>query len=576
MSEAVTKKKSKKWIIFVIIAVVMIAIIATGAVFVSRAVKINRSTKELSLGNKYLDELEYEEAIAHYLAAIEINPANLDAYVGIYEAYDALADLAIEDHDYSQAYEYYSAAYDILKDGRNYITSDKLDEMVEDMKNKKKDAKNKRDGIVDDTDDTDDDSLNDSDSDEEKDYIYSEDYYDELLANALVIDSTSMTRLLSAMAERNACEYRNVGNYTTVPSVISGDTLAMAKWILPTSERGAAYDYSIDWTVTYNWDDSNYWYTGIALDDANQAAYSICGKHIDFSTYDWQSAGYIGIENYNGVECLTVKGGYAGWVGAVMDARSIESVEYCGNYVWKVVFEVWEVSSVYDGMAYETEYCEAALYLEANPDSSLMFSVIDCSIENVNDTGWVDKYYEFLLQYRDSISGGLYSEYATYDMVYIDDDNIPELIIMAGGEYSYYVYTIKNGAVEPYNCSNASGWNNESNYLFVASGVGGTSGSIEYIPYTGKILISHSDADYAGEVYYTYDEYFDGSMWYGVGEGMFFYRDENGNVGPNVQNDIDNGWISSEEYNYTYDAPGYDPDAEWVYLDAGYKLSDLY
>ena len=43
---------------------------------------------KLDLGKKYLEELNYDEAIAAFDEAIEIDPANIDAYVGKAKAYE--------------------------------------------------------------------------------------------------------------------------------------------------------------------------------------------------------------------------------------------------------------------------------------------------------------------------------------------------------------------------------------------------------------------------------------------------------------------------------------------------------
>ena len=53
---------------------------------------------KLDLGNQYMSELDYEQAIATYVAVLEIDPCCVDAYIGLAEAYMAKgdADEAIE------------------------------------------------------------------------------------------------------------------------------------------------------------------------------------------------------------------------------------------------------------------------------------------------------------------------------------------------------------------------------------------------------------------------------------------------------------------------------------------------
>ena len=57
----------------------------------------------LALGGKYLSELDYEQAIAAYRQAIEIDPKCEDAYLALAEIYVALED--------------YPAAREILEEG---------------------------------------------------------------------------------------------------------------------------------------------------------------------------------------------------------------------------------------------------------------------------------------------------------------------------------------------------------------------------------------------------------------------------------------------------------------------------
>lgn len=52
----------------------------------------NRAATLCNLGNRYLSELKYEQAIAVYEAAIEIDPKAEDAYIGLADAYIGLVD----------------------------------------------------------------------------------------------------------------------------------------------------------------------------------------------------------------------------------------------------------------------------------------------------------------------------------------------------------------------------------------------------------------------------------------------------------------------------------------------------
>lgn len=81
-NEVVVKKKSPI-VIFVIIAVLLVAGIVIAILFISGNSKGKRLQKQLELGQKYLTDLDYENAILAYKAAIEIDPKCEDAYLGI-------------------------------------------------------------------------------------------------------------------------------------------------------------------------------------------------------------------------------------------------------------------------------------------------------------------------------------------------------------------------------------------------------------------------------------------------------------------------------------------------------------
>lgn len=63
----------------------------------------NRMARLLNLGDKYLTAQEYEQAVAAYGRAIEIDPKDMDAYLGLAEAYQGMGDMR--------------AAYEALKSG---------------------------------------------------------------------------------------------------------------------------------------------------------------------------------------------------------------------------------------------------------------------------------------------------------------------------------------------------------------------------------------------------------------------------------------------------------------------------
>ncbi len=70
-----------------------------------------RLREQLELGQKYLEEMKYEEAVVAFNNAIEIDPMNADAYLGLAEVY-------IRTGDFDTAYEYAAKGYELTGDER--------------------------------------------------------------------------------------------------------------------------------------------------------------------------------------------------------------------------------------------------------------------------------------------------------------------------------------------------------------------------------------------------------------------------------------------------------------------------
>lgn len=87
--------KSSKTKLFIIIAAIVVIVLTIVAVllFTSRGGTAKKVEKQLSLGAKYLSELDYEQAIAAYELAIEIDPKSADAYIGLANTYLAMGDI---------------------------------------------------------------------------------------------------------------------------------------------------------------------------------------------------------------------------------------------------------------------------------------------------------------------------------------------------------------------------------------------------------------------------------------------------------------------------------------------------
>lgn len=98
----------KQWGIMGVVAVILIALLIGIGINHSPA---GRLAKQLELGQKYLEEMKYEEAVVAFNNAIEIDPMNADAYLGLVEVY-------IRTGDFDKAYEYAAKGYELTGDER--------------------------------------------------------------------------------------------------------------------------------------------------------------------------------------------------------------------------------------------------------------------------------------------------------------------------------------------------------------------------------------------------------------------------------------------------------------------------
>jgi len=125
MTEEKTSKPNKKLLI-IIVAIIAIALVAALALFVPKSAEAKKLEEYLDLGDKYLNELDYEQAIANYLAVIEIDPKNVDAYLGLADAYIALG-------EYDKAEDILNDALSELSGAEKNEIKDKQDEIREAM-----------------------------------------------------------------------------------------------------------------------------------------------------------------------------------------------------------------------------------------------------------------------------------------------------------------------------------------------------------------------------------------------------------------------------------------------------------
>ena len=115
-------KKKKKWILPVIIGViaVLLAVILVTIIAVSSPKRAYQ--KQLDLGEKFLTELDYENAILAYEEAIRINPRGPEGYLGLADAY-----VGIEDYD---------KALEVLQEGYRITGSEEIEKRIQELSEK--------------------------------------------------------------------------------------------------------------------------------------------------------------------------------------------------------------------------------------------------------------------------------------------------------------------------------------------------------------------------------------------------------------------------------------------------------
>ena len=88
-----TKAVNKKTWIIIGVVVALLAVLGVGGYALSRG-SAGREESMLELGQRYLDELNYEQAVACFTSYLEIDPKSVEAYIGLAEAYIGLEEYA--------------------------------------------------------------------------------------------------------------------------------------------------------------------------------------------------------------------------------------------------------------------------------------------------------------------------------------------------------------------------------------------------------------------------------------------------------------------------------------------------
>ncbi len=120
-------KKRHIWPFVVVSFFVLIVLVTVIVVISVSGSTEKRYAEQLALADRYLDELDYDRAIAAYKEAIKIDPMQADAYIGLGEAYEERGEL--------------EATINVLKKGYDHTGDEEIKEYLDKLI-KKRDEQN--------------------------------------------------------------------------------------------------------------------------------------------------------------------------------------------------------------------------------------------------------------------------------------------------------------------------------------------------------------------------------------------------------------------------------------------------
>lgn len=118
---------------FIVIAVPLAVIVTVVLILAVRQMQTRAEVRNnIEAGNRYLEELDYERAIASYQQALDIDPKNVEANLGLAEAYDSNQMYAYAEAVYKDMLEYDDGQADAyVKLAELYIRLEQLEEARE-------------------------------------------------------------------------------------------------------------------------------------------------------------------------------------------------------------------------------------------------------------------------------------------------------------------------------------------------------------------------------------------------------------------------------------------------------------
>jgi len=139
-SKLVARKKPPVWL-FIVIGVVVLVVVTSIVILIAVGGGGGKADRKINAAEKYLSKLDYESAIASYREAIEIDPACLEAYMGLADVYMTMADNFVgkaakyadegkmdkAQKAYEEAIVYYEEALNVIEEAIDNVSDDDKD-----------------------------------------------------------------------------------------------------------------------------------------------------------------------------------------------------------------------------------------------------------------------------------------------------------------------------------------------------------------------------------------------------------------------------------------------------------------
>ncbi|MCQ2521951.1 MAG: tetratricopeptide repeat protein [Lachnospiraceae bacterium] len=421
----VAKKKKDKLPFIMAGAVLLIGIMTFVIFFVSNASPEVKARKELKLANQYLDEMQYEMAIASYTKAIEIDPKNVDAYEGLANTYLAMAEKAYAEGYNNLAIEYYQKALDTLERGEKETKEERLGILRQDIEEKKEE----KEEIL-----ADNNLGNEPEPDEE-------DGLDEDVLAALgtlemydwVFEQPTITGYLGGYLSYVFQWGSAEESVAWLNEICAGGVYEEEFYLMNSEHPSDAYIGNL---VAIDVDGMFY----ISKEQLRELSYSLCGDENALKNAHSDENGYM-------ISC------YTGWsAGKSTKLRNPRIVEADGKQcVVEFDTEIRAFNYLEGEDIYDYTYEGNRIRVRIVKDERSVFSgfrvlaaevigeVITVPEQDEENDGWWEELYE---QYLAETHAGL-----NWNYIYVDADEIPEVFVYADYYYEQWVCYISDGQV---------------------------------------------------------------------------------------------------------------------------------